>query len=106
MGETCLLRSDIYLGYLVAAQGTAMQLTQARAALATVPDVRLASAQATTFQSPGTDRLRGEIASIGDGLDAARERIDELIAYLNGLEAKYEALWLKAVEHEEELADK
>ncbi|MGH3731408.1 MAG: hypothetical protein ACRDTU_22090 [Micromonosporaceae bacterium] len=106
MAETCLSRSEVYLGYMTATQSTVMQLTRARAALTQVPDVRLVSAQATSFRSPGTNRLRREVASIGDGIAAATDRVDELIAYLEGLHAKYEALWLKAVVREAELADK
>ncbi|HEY8458666.1 MAG TPA: hypothetical protein VIL34_23965 [Actinopolymorphaceae bacterium] len=104
MASECLLRSDVYADYLLAIQTTTAQLGRAQSALSAVPDVGAAAA-ATTARSPGTNRLKQEITSIGSGVGDASSRIAELIAYLNGLASKYEALFQAAVAREKELAE-
>jgi hypothetical protein len=95
MFNPCL--ADEYAGYLAAARATAMALSRAIGQLEAVPDLGTAAA-ATTFDSPGTNRLKRDVTEIGTGLADATGRVNELIGYLNGLAAKYEAWHARAVE--------
>lgn len=102
MVNPCL--ADRYFAYLQATRLTRTALARVLAELGGVPNVG-ASTAGTTFSSPASNRLKTEIAGIGDGIRDAQDRIAELIAFLKTVEAKYEGLYLAAEKERERLAE-
>ena len=93
--------ADQYLAYWQAAQIARMGLARALQPLGDVPNVGVAAA-ATTFVSPASTRLKADVTEVGDRIRDAETRVAELIAYLRTVEAKYERLYLEAMDAREE----
>ena len=94
--------AERYQDYQLAARVAGIGLRRALAELQGTPNVG-ARAAATTFSSPASERLKADVTDVGRGIGDVQGRIEDLIAYLATVEAKYERLWLDALAERERL---